>query len=85
MYQPKQQIINSNDASQKKACYFCRLNIKYIDYKESDLLRKFVSLQAKIKSQRRSKCCAKHQRLLAIAIKRSRTMALLPYTGLQII
>lgn len=74
---------NTSDIlSQKKACYFCRSNIKYIDYKESDLIRKFVSMQAKIKSQRRTKCCAKHQRELAAAIKRARTMALLPYTGL---
>lgn len=80
-YQQKQQN-NAIDLSQKKTCYFCRSNIKYIDYKEADMLRKFVSMQAKIKPTRRSKNCAKHQRALANAIKRARTMALLPYTSL---
>lgn len=81
-YQQRTANNNIDILSQKKACYFCRSNIKYIDYKDSDLIRKFVSMQAKIKSQRRTKCCAKHQRELAIAIKRARFMALLPYTGL---
>ncbi|OGD39083.1 30S ribosomal protein S18 [Candidatus Azambacteria bacterium RIFCSPLOWO2_01_FULL_37_9] len=73
---------NTIEILEKKSCYFCRLNIGYIDYKESELLRKFVSMQAKIKPVRRSKCCAKHQRALALAIKRARFMALMPYTNL---
>lgn len=72
----------NNNQQNEKICYFCKLNTKYIDYKDADLLRKFVSLQAKIKPSRRSKCCAKHQRALALAIKRARYMSLLPYTGL---
>lgn len=81
-YQQKQ-LNNANDLLlQKKACYFCRSNIKYVDYKEADMLRKFVSMQAKIKPTRRSKNCSKHQRALANAIKRARSMALLPYTSL---
>lgn len=81
MYQSKQ-IVTIDDASQKKACYFCRSNIKYVDYKDSDLLKKFISLQSKIKSQKRTKCCTKHQRTLALAVKRARFMALVPYTYL---
>lgn len=81
-YQQRTTNNNTDLLSQKKACYFCRSNIKYLDYKDADLLRKFVSMQAKIKPQRRTKCCAKHQRELAGAIKRARSMALLPYIGL---
>lgn len=75
-------ITANNNQQSEKVCYFCKLNTKYIDYKDADLLRKFVSLQAKIKPSRRSRCCAKHQRSLAMAIKRARFMSLLPYTGL---
>jgi len=63
----------------KKQCYFCQENIKYIDYKNVDLLRNFLTGQAKIMPPRRSGVCAKHQRLLAQAIKRARFMALLSF------
>lgn len=76
MYQKQ----SNNQQLEKRVCYFCRLNIKYIDYKNSDFLKSFVSMQAKIRPQRRTACCAKHQRALALAVKRARYMALLPYT-----
>lgn len=60
-------------------CFFCSQNLKNIDYKEIDLLRRFVSSQAKIIDPRHTGICAKHQRKLALAIKRARFMALLPY------
>jgi small subunit ribosomal protein S18 len=60
-------------------CFFCSQNIKNVDYKEIDLLRRFVSSQAKIVDPRHTRVCAKHQRKLAEAIKRARFMALLPY------
>jgi small subunit ribosomal protein S18 len=53
--------------------------MKNIDYKEIDLLRRFVSSQAKIIDPRHTNICAKHQRKLATAIKQARFMALLPY------
>lgn len=53
--------------------------MKYIDYKEIDLLRRFVSSQAKIIDPKHTSVCAKHQRKLAEAIKRARFMALLPF------
>lgn len=62
-----------------RECYFCRNNIKEIDYKDSELLRRFISLQAKIRPPQRTGTCAKHQRILAKAIKRARNMGLLPY------
>jgi small subunit ribosomal protein S18 len=64
----------------EKACYFCQKNIQYIDFKDTELVRKFLSMQAKIASSKRTGTCKKHQRELAQAIKRARYMALLPFT-----
>jgi small subunit ribosomal protein S18 len=63
-----------------KSCYFCQENIVNIDYKNTQMLRNFLSGQAKILPPRRTGTCQKHQRLLARAIKRARFMALLPFT-----
>ncbi len=60
-------------------CFFCSQNLNDVDYKEVDLLRRFVSSQAKIIDPRHTSICAKHQRKLATAIKRARFMGLLPY------
>lgn len=63
----------------KKVCYFCKNRITEIDYKEYELLRKFMTPRGKILPRRNTGTCAKHQRQLARAIKRAREMALLPY------
>lgn len=63
----------------RKVCFFCKEKINFIDYKESEKLRLYISDRAKIDPRRRSGTCAKHQRLLALAIKRARHLALLPY------
>ncbi|KAB2588909.1 30S ribosomal protein S18 [Streptomyces arboris] len=55
--------------------------ITYIDYKDTDLLRKFISDRGKIRSRRVSRVSAQQQRQLAAAIKNAREMALLPYSG----
>ncbi|MFD3736170.1 30S ribosomal protein S18 [Streptomyces sp. NPDC058632] len=55
--------------------------ITYIDYKDTDLLRRFVSDRGKIRSRRVTRVTAQQQRKLAAAIKNAREMALLPYTG----
>ena len=60
-------------------CFFCSQNLKNIDYKDTEILRRFVSGQGKIVDPRYSSTCAKHQRALAQAIKRARYMALLPF------
>ena len=60
-------------------CFFCSQNIKDVDYKEVDLLKRFVSSQAKIIDPRHTGICAKHQRKLSSAIKQARFMGLLPY------
>jgi small subunit ribosomal protein S18 len=61
-------------------CYFCKKNIKEIDFKETELLKKFISGLAKIKPKKRTGICAKHQRKLTKAIKRARILGLLPFT-----
>jgi small subunit ribosomal protein S18 len=60
-------------------CFFCSQNLQNVDYKETDLLKRFVSSQAKLIDPRHTHICAKHQRKIAIAVKRARFMALLPY------
>ncbi|MGW3624384.1 30S ribosomal protein S18 [Streptomyces sp. NPDC000880] len=55
--------------------------ITYIDYKDTDLLRKFISDRGKIRSRRVTRVSAQQQRLLARAIKNAREMALLPYSS----
>ncbi|MFF2512678.1 30S ribosomal protein S18 [Streptomyces sp. NPDC058086] len=58
-----------------------RDGITYIDYKDTDLLRKFISDRGKIRSRRVTRVTAQRQRMLARAIKNAREMALLPYSG----
>ena len=65
----------------KKVCTFCADKISVIDYKDVSLLRNFVSEHGKIKARRRTGTCAKHQRRLALAIKRARHVAFLPYSA----
>ncbi len=65
----------------KKVCYFTKNNIKYIDYKDVELLKKFIAPNGKIIPRRVTGTSAKYQRELAVAIKRAREMALLPYVA----
>jgi len=61
-------------------CYFCQYNIKEIDYKDTDLLKRFISGLAKIRAKKRTGVCSNHQKKLARAIKRARHLGLLPIT-----
>jgi small subunit ribosomal protein S18 len=63
----------------RKFCRFCQRNIKTIDYKSVDILRKYIPDRGKISPRRITGTCAFHQRKLSLAIKRARLMALLPY------
>ncbi len=69
----------------KKACPFCSAEKKgkssYIDYKDTNLLRKYISDRGKIRARRVTGCCTQHQRDIATAVKNAREMALLPYTS----
>lgn len=65
----------------RKSCGFCADKIDFIDYKDPNKLKKFVTERGKILPRRISGNCAKHQRCLCLAIKRARDIALLPYTA----
>lgn len=68
-------------AKRRKVCYFTSNGITHIDYKDVDLLRKFISERGKILPRRVTGTSAKYQRKLTVAIKRARQMALLPYVA----
>jgi small subunit ribosomal protein S18 len=67
--------------SRRKVCQFCVDKMEHIDYKDTARLRKCITERGKIMPRRMSGVCAKHQRELAIAIKRARVVALLPYVS----
>lgn len=68
----------------RKVCAFCLEKTKTIDYKDVNMLRRYLTERSKIRSRRKTGTCAKHQRRLAIAVKRARHLALLPFTAEQI-
>jgi small subunit ribosomal protein S18 len=63
-----------------RICAFCADKVKLIDYKDHERLRRFVSDHGQIKPRRQTGTCSRHQRALAIAIKRARHLALLPFS-----
>jgi small subunit ribosomal protein S18 len=64
----------------KRVCSFCVDKVEHIDYKDAAKLRRYVSERGKIVPRRISGNCARHQREMTIAVKRARTVALLPFT-----
>lgn len=62
-------------------CYFCVKNIQEIDFRDTELLKKFISGLGKIRSKKRTGLCSKHQRALAKAVKRARHLGLLSSTS----
>ena len=69
---------------QRKFCAFCADKAETVDYKDPTKLRRYISDRGKIEPRRRTGTCAKHQRALALAIKKARHLALLPYTASHI-
>ena len=65
----------------KKVCGFCKDKVASVDYKDTTLLRKFISDRGKIRARRVTGNCVQHQRDVAIAVKNAREVALLPYTS----
>ena len=63
----------------RKLCFFCKDKIDEIDYKNINQLRRYISEKGKIRNRRITGACRRHQRQVAVAIKRAREMALLPY------
>ncbi len=73
--------LNIDTASAKKYCRFKKSGIKYIDYKDSDFLLKLINEQGKILPRRITGTSLKYQRKVAVAVKRARHLALLPYVA----
>ncbi len=73
-------VVAKKGGKRRKVCYFTVNKIKHIDYKDIETLKKFISERGKILPRRVTGTSAKYQRALTIAIKRSRQVALLPYT-----
>jgi small subunit ribosomal protein S18 len=70
-----------HDRRRRKVCSFCLERVDHIDYKEVPRLRRYLSDRAKIMPRRTTGTCARHQRLLTVALKRARHMALLPFAA----
>ncbi|MCD6270335.1 30S ribosomal protein S18 [bacterium] len=62
------------------ACLLCQKNIEDIDFKNTQLLSRFISAMGKIRPRKKTGLCANHQRKLARAIKRARFLGLMPYS-----
>jgi small subunit ribosomal protein S18 len=67
--------------ARKRNCYFCREKVDDVDYKNVNQLRRYVSEKGKIRSRRITGACRRHQRQVAVAVKRAREMALMPYVS----
>ena len=68
-------------AFKRKSCSLCEQHVQEVDYKNVGQLRRFISDRGKIRSRPMTGACRRHQRQVAVAIKRAREMALLPYVG----
>ncbi len=65
----------------RKVCHFCANKVAHIDYKDTGLLRRYITDRGKILSRRVTGCCATHQRAVAGAIKAARQVALVPFVS----
>lgn len=70
--------------ARRKICSFCADKIDVVDYKDIGRLRRYLSDRGRIEPRRKTGTCAKHQRMLSVALKRARHLALLPYTAEQL-
>ena len=65
----------------RKSCFLCKDKVREVDYKNVNQLRRYLSDRGKIRNRRMTGACRRHQRQIAVAIKRAREMALLPYVA----
>ena len=84
MAQPKTQQTRKRPGSslapgRRKSCLFCKDKVEEVDYKNLNQLRRYISEKGKIRNRRITGACRRHQRQVAVAVKRAREMALLPY------
>ena len=76
----KRTLKDTRPRGKKKVCVFCKEHAVWVDYKDVNLLRRFMSDRGKIRARRVTGNCAQHQRDVQVAIKTARELALLPYT-----
>jgi small subunit ribosomal protein S18 len=76
---PQQYNKKTTQAPKIRVCYFCINGLNDIDYKDTRILQKFLSSHGKLLPRRRTGTCLKHQRKFAMAVKRARFMALVPF------
>lgn len=71
----------SSGPIRRRSCFFCKEKVDEVDYKNVNQLRRYISEKGKIRNRRVTGACRRHQRQVAVAIKRAREMALLPYVS----
>ena len=86
MAQPKERTTRRRPpgpaaGGRRTSCYFCKEKIQEVDYKNFNQLRRYISEKGKIRNRRVTGACRRHQGQIAIAVKRAREMALLPYVS----
>jgi len=81
---PRKKWEGSKYVPKRKVCSFCSEKIDTVDYKDAAKLRQYISDRGKIEPRRKTGTCARHQRAVAIAVKRARHLALIPYVPEQI-
>jgi len=76
---PPRKRPSSAAPGRRKSCHFCKDKVQDVDYKSANQLRRYVSEKGKIRNRRITGACRRHQGQVAVAVKRAREMALLPY------
>ena len=76
---PRKRLSPGSAPGRRKSCHFCKDKVTDVDYKNVSQLRRYISEKGKIRNRRISGACRRHQRQVAVAVKRAREMALLPY------
>ena len=77
--QPRKRAADRDAGGRRKSCHFCKDKIAEVDFKNANQLRRYISEKGKIRNRRMTGACRRHQRQVAVAVKRAREMALLPY------
>jgi small subunit ribosomal protein S18 len=81
---PKRKREYRRYVARRKVCAFCADKIDVVDYKDVGRLRRYLSDRARIEPRRKTGTCARHQRMVSVALKRARHLALLPFTAEQL-
>jgi small subunit ribosomal protein S18 len=76
---PRKRTAAGATGGRHKSCHFCKDKLQDVDYKNANQLRRYVSEKGRIRNRRITGACRRHQRQVAVAVKRAREMALLPY------